>query len=129
MHPMHPDHPDYQGLVDAGRAGSVYNRTGYTPEPEPQPTTCREWIEDRDGARACGAPAPFLIARSDGLGVTSRFCDLHARARLGHQVPFDSREGARVYWIVAAFLCSVCDAPADYRSRLDHDGRCDRCRP
>lgn len=129
MHPRHPDHPDYEELRAAGRAGSAYHRTDSTIPAQRESNGCRDWSEDRDGSHVCDAPAPFVIARSDGRGVHNRFCDTHARALLGREVPFSSRPGARVYWIVAAFKCTSCDVIEQYRSQLDHDGRCHRCTP
>ena len=121
VHPLHPASPQYAELVEAGRAPAG----GYPwPRIERDPLACVYEYEDRYGPVVCGQPACTVVGRSDGAGVTSRYCDRDATL-VGKALPWTPD----VSWIVVRFACSVCDADATYRSQLDASGRCDSCRP
>lgn len=117
LHPFDPDHPDYDQLRDAGRVGPRHQapalRYGCVGTRQIRPGTYTR----------CNDPAaPYRITKA-ATHLTVRSCDEHFGRFIFTE---DGRPEPGVSWSVA---CSVCDTPADYRSRLDDSGRCDRCRP
>jgi hypothetical protein len=116
MHPLNPAHPQYAELVEAGRAPA--NVHALWPVVERDPLACGYWFEDRRGVeQTCDEPAAFEVRRADGRGVAIRLCD---RDLVNYST--DST------FVVARVSCSRCDVDAK-RYELDHDGRCDECRP